>query len=271
MKKIAQKIISIFCELTKSNFELCYESQAISTLFEIVIDFNPEDDEHVFEQVSKCLIDLLDEETSRRVIMKNFNLGKLLSRLFEISPNISDSKKLNYLENNIIQNVPKFFQKILHNTSGLFFLLKNSFYMEYVIGILKQPVNFQIKDKILKMFENWLQVLLSGKLSLFLAILSLYLLVDCKFFETIVELSLISEFEAISQRLLRLFLCLSFETIDQESIPSIDYLFQSIHLFKNSNLFEQEQNYYVSKIEDILRNNSQILFNSINKIDQLLE
>ena len=125
LRNISKKIISIFCELTKSNFDLCYECQAVSVLFDISVDLYSEDDEGIFNKVTNCLIDLLDEENSRKVIMKNFSLGKMLSRLFEISPNLTKNDKMQNPEIDIVINVTKFLQKILQNTSGLFFLLRN--------------------------------------------------------------------------------------------------------------------------------------------------
>ena len=135
--------------------------------------------------------------------------------------------------------------------------------MIYIVEAFKQPVHMTVKKNLLKTFEQWFIVLLSEELPPYFGILSLYLLIDCKFYDHMLELSLVIGIENNVSRILRLFLSLAYEMIDREAIPSLDHLFYSMkYKTLDEKIFHQqdhEEMYYISKIENILKNNTQIL------------
>ena len=79
------------------------------------------------------------------------------------------------------------------------------------------------------------------------------------------QLCFTASFEKIVRRILKLFLSLAYETLDRSVIPHMNYFYQSIkerpiQQKKIFNQQDQEIMKYVSKIESIFKNNSEILF-----------
>jgi hypothetical protein len=262
-RSIKEKLIDIFCILAERNFKVCEKSGGIATLFEIMSHFSNEEQEHIFERISSTLIELLDKEKTRKVILKNFNLGKLFAKLYDIYPN-KRNIDLNERNEQVLGTICKFLKKLLMSNFGLFFFLRNKNYLQYIVEVLKQPVHQKVKENLLDVIEQWFLSLLFREAPAFVGVISLYLLMDCKFYESMMQLCFTASFEKIVRRILKLFLSLAYETLDRSKIPAVNYLYQSMKSKpvkqKIFNQQDQELMKYVSKIESIFKNNSEILF-----------
>ena len=223
-----------------------------------------------FDKVSDALISLLDIEASRKVLLNNFDFGKLLSRLDEIVPGRSSrgsGRDVAPEEKELLIGICKFVKKTLLSPSGLFFFLKNKSYLEYLIEALKQPLHTVAKKHVLGLFEHWFRVFLGRTLPPYFGILAVHLFAECGFYDTLMELSMAGLFQKQTRLIARLFLCLAYECLDRSAIPSYDHLFYSMRPRRNrSDVFDQKQHgeqTFVSKIESILENNSEILFETL--------
>jgi hypothetical protein len=250
--------------LGEKKFDTCYNSGGIATLFEIMPHFSNEEQEPIFERISSTLIELLDRETTRKVILKNFNLGKLFAQLYDIYPPINNKMDLTSKNQQILETVCKFLFQLLMSNFGLFFFLRNKNYLQYIVEILKQPVHLKVKEGLLDVIEQWFQTLLSKEAPEFAGVLSLYLLINCQFYDCLVELFFSVSFEKSVSRILKLFLSLAYENLDRSVIPKMNYFYQSMKKVPvNQKIFsqqDQELMKYVSQIESLFKNNSEILF-----------
>ena len=263
-RSIREKLIEIFCILGEKKFEICYKSGGIATLFEIMPHFSNEEQDSVFDRISSTLIELLDRETTRKVILKNFNLGKLFAKLYDIYPPNNNKIDLNSRNQQTLDTVCKFLYQLLMSNFGLFFFLRNKNYLQYIVEILKQPVHLKVKEGLLDVIEQWFRALLSKEAPEFAGVLSLYLLINCKFYDCLVELCFSASFEKSVQRILKLFLSLAYETLDRSVIPEMNHFYQSMKRDASSlrHFSQQDQELlkHVSQIESIFKNNSEILF-----------
>jgi hypothetical protein len=236
--------------------------------------FSNEEQEPIFERISSSLIELLDKDVTRKVILKNFNLGKLFAKLYDIYPQ-EKQNELTSRNQQILETVCKFLYKLLMSNFGLFFFLRNKNYLQYIVEMLKQPIHQKVKEQLLDVIEQWFRALLFREAPAFGGVLSVYLLMDCKFYESMMQLCFTTSFEKIVRRILKLFLSLAYETLDRSVIPHMNYFYQSIkerpvQQKKIFNQQDQEIMKYISKIESIFKNNSEILFD-MSTTNNLLE
>lgn len=262
-RSIQEKLVKIFCILGERNFQICYESGAIATLFEILPHFSNEEQEPIFERICCTLIELLDKDVTRRIILKNFTLGRLFAKLYDIYPS-SKRPELSVKNQQILDTVCKFLYKLLISNFGVFFFLRNKNYLQYIIEVLKQPVHLKVKEGLLLVIEQWFRALLFQETPAFAGVLTLYLLIECKFYDSMMQLCFTASFEKIIRRILKLFLSLAYEGLDRSVIPQMSHFYQSMKdrpveekIFNQQN---QEILKSISKIESIFKNNSEIIF-----------
>lgn len=203
-------------------------------------------------------------------MLNNFDFGKLLSRLYDIVPNQSSNdprSDVSSEDKEMLLGLCKFVKKTLLSPSGLFFFLKNKSYLEYLIEALKQPLHRVAKKHVLEVFEHWFRVFLGRTLPPYFGILAVHLFAECGFYDTIMELSMAGSFQRQTRLIARLFLCLAYECLDRLAIPSYDHLFYSMQPKKKGReICEQKRHTdqtFVSRIESILENNSEILFETL--------
>lgn len=262
-RSIQEKLIKIFCILGERNFRICHESGGIATLFEILPHFSNEEQEPIFERISSTLIELLDKDVTRRVILKNFTLGKLFAKLYDIYPS-NKRPELDTKSQQILETVCKFLYKLLMSNFGVFFFLRNKNYLQYIIEILKQPVHHTVKEHLLLVIEQWFRALLFQETPAFAGVLTLYLLIECRFYDSMMQLCFSAPFEKVIRRILKLFLSLAYEALDRSVIPQMSHFYQSMKdrrvEEKIFNQQDQEILKSISKIESIFKNNSEIIF-----------
>lgn len=205
-------------------------------------------------KIADTIIYLLDEEKSRNIMMRHFDFAKIFAVFTDIKTNMVRSA--NDIEAHEGARLAcQFILRMLRSPPGLLFLIQNKRYMESLVEAFRQPTPLQ--GVLFELFEELLN--LQAQQIAYMLILQLYLLIECNFYNALLELAMVEKFEEKSKDLMKMFLKLCYNIYPQSHIPSNEFLTYAMK--KNIDNAEAYDNKtLVSKIKSIMDNNSKIMF-----------
>ena len=205
-------------------------------------------------KIADTIIYLLDEEKSRNIMVRNFDFAKVFAVFTDIKNNMTRSA--NDIEAHEVARLAcQFILRMLRSPPGLLFLIQNKRYMESLVEAFRQPTPLQ--GVLFELFEELLS--LQVQQIAYMLILQLYLLIECNFYNVLLELSMVEKFEEKAKDIMKMFLKLCYNIYPQSHIPSNEFLAYSMK--KNLDNPEAYDNKtLLSKIKSIMDNNSKIMY-----------
>lgn len=254
MTNVKKYSIELLRLLAIHNTELFSWIGGFAVMANAVLNKDIDEIDDLSAKIADTIIYLLDEEKSRNIMMRNFDFARVFAVFTDIKTNMQRS--VNDSEAHETSRLAsQFILRMLRSPPGLLFLIQNKRYMESLVEAFRQPTPLQ--NVLFELFEELLN--LRSQQIEYMLILQLYLLIECNFYNALLELSMVEKFEEKTKDIIKMFLKLCYNIYPQSHIPSNEFLTYAMKKkLDNSEAYDNKT--LLSKIKSIFDNNSKIMF-----------
>lgn len=251
LKSVRQTSIELLRLLAIRNITLFHLLNGFSVMVSSLLDKEVNENEEFVQKIQDTMIFLLESSNSRNLILQHDYLGRLFSVFCDLNCFEYNNDSFRRYEVSCFSS--SFLSKLLKSSTGLFFLLDNMTYFDSLVDSLISQNSLQ--TNIFSLFDDFLD--LSKDPESYIPVLQLKLLLKSNFFNVVLEMTMIPQYEERSKELMLKLMKLLYQFLPQASVPSTQFLIYSLEVREAQN---PQNKSMVSKILSLYENLSKIVY-----------